>query len=186
MRLSFLNKPYPVICGIMAGQTPEELIAGAKDAEDDGANAIAVDLMDLFTQFRNRDSLKMIIESVRLPFMFCFYRNDRQQNSSDEQRQDVLLAAAEAGASMIDVMGDLYDPSPMEITHDSRAVSRQMRLIEEIHGRGADVVISSHVQRALSAEQTAGHLLELQSRGADVVKIVTTADTEEEETATEE
>ena len=29
MRLSFLNKPYPVICGIMAGQTPGELIAGA-------------------------------------------------------------------------------------------------------------------------------------------------------------
>ena len=30
--------------------------------------------------------------------------------------REVLLAAAEAGASIIDVMGDLYDPSPMELT----------------------------------------------------------------------
>ena len=33
MRLSFLHKLYPVISGIMAGQTPGELIAEARGAE---------------------------------------------------------------------------------------------------------------------------------------------------------
>ena len=37
MRLSFLHKLYPVISGIMAGQTPGELIAEARGAEADGA-----------------------------------------------------------------------------------------------------------------------------------------------------
>ena len=37
MRLSFLHKPYPVISGIRAGQTPGELIAEARGAEADGA-----------------------------------------------------------------------------------------------------------------------------------------------------
>lgn len=180
MRLSFLNKPYPVICGIMAGQTPGELIAGARGAEDDGANGITVELFDLKPEFRNRESLKSVIDSVALPFMFCFYRNDRWGLKSDEERQEVLLAAADAGASMIDVMGDLYDPSPMEITHDRKAIARQKRLIDRIHKKGADVVMSSHMSCARTAEETAEHLASLEARGADVVKIVTRAETEEE------
>ena len=31
MKFSFLGKPYPVVTGIMAGQTPQELIAEAKE-----------------------------------------------------------------------------------------------------------------------------------------------------------
>jgi hypothetical protein len=37
MRFSCLDRPHPVITGIMAGQTLQELIAEAKNAEFDGA-----------------------------------------------------------------------------------------------------------------------------------------------------
>ena len=180
MRLSFLNKPYPVISGIMAGQTPGELIAEAKGAEADGAHGITVELFDFKPEFRNADSLKGVINSVALPFMFCFYRNDRWGTKSDEERQTLLLAAADAGASMIDVMGDLYDPSPREITYKAKAIAKQKRLIDRIHKKGADVVMSSHTQCVRTADETAEHLLSLESRGADVVKLVSTVDTEEE------
>ena len=180
MRLSFLNKPYPIITGIMAGQTPQELIAKARNAEFDGAQGITIDLMDLKPEFRNQDALKSIIGSVNLPFMFYLYRNDKWGESSDDERQALLLTAADSGASMIDVMGDLYDPSPMEITYDPKAIDKQKRLIDSIHAKGAEVVISSHMPHARTTEQVLEHMHEVESRGPDVVKIVTGVNTAEE------
>ncbi len=181
MKLSFLNKPYPVITGILAGQTPEELMAESRNAEFDGAHGIAVDLYDLKPEFRNADSLKAVIDSVSLPFMFYFYRNDQWGKPTDEERQKVMFSAIDAGASMIDVMGDLYDPSPMEITHNKKAIDKQKRLIDKIHAKGADVVMSSHMPAcARTAEQVLEHLQEVEKRGADVVKIVTGVNTAEE------
>ena len=93
MKRSFLGKPYPVITGIMAGQTPQELIAEARNSQFDGAHGIAIDLADLRPEFRDSESLKIVIESVNLPFMFYFYRTDRWNDSSDDERQALLLAA---------------------------------------------------------------------------------------------
>lgn len=179
-RLSFLDRAKPVISGIFAGQTPQELIAAARNSEYEGAQGITVDLFDLKPEFRNQESLRRVINSVRLPFMFYFYRNDRWKDSSDEDRQEVLLAAADAGASMIDVLGDLYDPSPMEITYNQSAIDKQKRLIDKIHEKGADVVMSSHMSNSLNTDQVLEHLRALEDRGPDVVKIVTTVNTEEE------
>lgn len=179
-RLSFLNKPHPVIAGIIAGQTPQELIAAVKNSESEGAEGITIDIHDLKPEFRNSESFESIINSVNLPFMFYFYRGDKWKKSSEDDRQEVLLAAADAGASMIDVMGDLYDPSPNEITYSQNAIDKQKRLIDEIHSKGADVVISSHTGCPLTTEEVVKHMLELESRGPEVVKIVTTVNTEEE------
>ena len=179
-RLSFLNKPYPVIAGIIAGQTPQELIASAKNSESEGAGGITIDLYDFKPEFRNSESFKSIIDSVNLPFMFYFYRTDKCEKLSDDDRQEVLLTAAEAGASMIDVMGDLYDPSSNEITYNKNAIDKQKRLIDKIHSKGAEVVISSHTGCFLTTEEVIKHMQELESRGPDVVKIVTTINTEEE------
>jgi len=179
-RPSFLNKPYPVITGIIAGQTPEELIAFSRNSESEGARGIAIDLFDFKPEFRNTESFKKIIHSVDLPFMFYLYRGDIWQKSTDDERQEVLLAAAEAGASMIVVMGDLYDPSPKEITFNQKAIDKQKRLIDKIHGKGADVVISSHTGSAMTTEEVVKHMQELESRGPEVVKIVTAINTEEE------
>ncbi len=180
MKRTFLNQPQPVATGIFAGQTPQELIAEARNCEFEGADGLAIELRDLKPEFRNRDSLKSVIDAVNLPTMFCFYRNDSQQNLDDDSRQEILLAAAEAGGSIIDVMGDLYDPSPMELTHNPAAIGKQKRLIDRIHSLGADVVISSHMACPRTAEQVFEHLSEVAKRGADVVKIVTTVNTDEE------
>ncbi len=180
MKKTFLNQPGPVITGIFAGQTPQELIAEARTAEFEGAGGLCYELTDLKPEFRNRESLKTVVDAVNLPAMFVFYRNDRQQGLGDEARQEVLLAAAEAGAAMIDVMGDLYDPSPMELTHNPAAIDQQKRLIEKIHSLGSEVVISSHMPCSRTAEEVLEHLRESASRGPDVVKIVTTVNTEEE------
>lgn len=180
MARSFLSKPPPVITGIMAAETPQELIAEARNAEFDGAQGITIDLAVLKPEFRTHNALKGIIDAVNLPFMFYFYRDDHWGAPSDDERQEILLTAADAGAAMIDVMGDLYDPSEMEITHDATAIDKQKRLIQKFHEKGAEVVISSHMQCPRTAEQVLEHLHALEQRGADVVKIVHTANTDEE------
>lgn len=180
MRLSFLNKPYPVVTGIMAAETSQELINEAYNAEFDGAQGIAIELTQLKPEFRTREELGRIIASVALPFMFYYYRNDRWATPTDDERQEVLLAAADVGAAMIDVMGDLYDPSPREITYAPAAIDKQRRLIDKIHAKGADVVISSHMSEFRTLEQVLEHMTEIEKRGADVVKIVTAVNTDEE------
>lgn len=180
MKKTFLNQSTPVVTGIFAGQTPAELIAESRYCEFEGALGLAVDLADLKPEFRNRDSIKSVIDAVNLPFMFFFYRSDKWQNLDDDGRQEVLLTAVDAGASIVDVMGDLYDPSPMEITHNPVAIDKQKRLIDKIHAKGAHVVISSHMQCARNTGEVLEHLLAVEQRGPDVVKIVTTANTPEE------
>lgn len=180
MRRSFLKTPPPVLAGIFAGQTPAELIAEARHAEFEGAAGLAFELCDLKPEFRNAEALKPVIDAVNLPGMFVFYRNDRQQKLDDDARQEVLLAAVDAGAAMVDVMGDLYDPAPMELTRDPAAVEKQKRLIDRIHEKGAEVVMSSHMSCPRTAEQVLEHLSESAKRGPDVVKIVTTVNNDEE------
>ncbi len=174
-----LNPAGTLIVDLMAARTPDEFIAESRGAEFDGADGIAVELYDLKPEFRNRESFRRIIDSVQLPFMFIFYRNDRWNNPGpeDEARQELLLEAVEAGAGMIDVMGDLYDRSPDECTRNPEAVAKQTALIERIHSMGAQVVMSSHPQRVMTSDEVVAQLKSFESRGADVVKIVTKADT---------
>lgn len=180
MKKTFLNQNRPVIASLFSGETPRELMAKAANSEFDGANGIAIELHALRPEFRNRDSIKSIIDTVNLPFMFCFYRKDQWENRDDDARQELLLAAADAGASMIDVMGDLYDPSPLELTRNPTAVEKQKRLIDILHTKGASVVVSSHMSCFRSTEQVVEHLQTVEVRGADVVKLVQTVDTERE------
>jgi 3-dehydroquinate dehydratase len=111
--------------------------------------------------------------------MFIDYRNDIFLGSDDEARQKYLLMAADAGAEVIDVMGDLYSPDPLELTFDPAAVKKQMELIGLIHERGAKVIMSSHMTNLeRSAEEVLTHLLEQSRRGADILKIVVKVDDE--------
>lgn len=165
---------------LTGGATPEEIIADARNAEFDGADGIAVELGKLPPEFRTEEQFRRMMNEVRLPFMFILYRNDQWLGGKDEERQSFLLDAARAGADVIDVMGDLYDPSPFELTHDPAAVAKQEKLIEQIHSLGARVVMSSHMGQARSAEEVLEHLRCQEKRGADIVKIVTGVNSEEE------
>jgi len=79
------------------------------------------------------------------------------------------------------VMGDMFKPTPDEMTTDPVAVDQQMKLIEQLHKEGAEVLMSSHVSQYLTAEQVLAYALNQQSRGVDIVKIVTKANTMEQQ-----
>ena len=171
-----------MITAIMTGATPSELIAQIRQADYDGADGIAIDLAQLRPEFRNVDSLRSVIAAAGImPVMFYFYRNDpMKQYQTDEERQQLLLAAVDAGAHIVDVMGDLYCPSPRECTHDETAIARQMELIETIHAKGSQVVMSSHMSEFLTTDEVLAQLREFARRGADVVKLVQTVNSDEQ------
>ena len=180
-RLFPLHSGRTLITHLLTAQTPAEFIAEARGGEADGADAIAVELYDMKPEFRNRESFEKILHAINLPFMFILYRNDKWElGSEDNKRQEILLAAAEAGAGMIDVVGDCFDPSPDECTHNSSAIEKQIRLIERIHQTGSQVLMSSHPMRAMTSDEVLAQLKSFEQRGADVVKLVAKADTEEE------
>jgi 3-dehydroquinate dehydratase len=74
-------------------------------------------------------------------------------------------------------MGDYFDACEGELTMNEEAIKKQMTLIDELHKRGAEVLMSSHVLKFTPAERVLEIALEHQRRGADICKIVTRADT---------
>ena len=179
MKRSFFNRQTPAVTLLCCPESLNQASALFLSAEADGADGIAVELQKMPLEQRTEENFRNLIRSVQLPFMFIDYRSDRFLGADDEARQKYLLLAARAGAEVIDVMGDLYDPSPLELTRNPEAVKKQKALIEEIHALGAKVLMSSHMTSTeRSAEEVLEHLQEQSSRGADILKIVVGTDTE--------
>ena len=181
MKKSFFNRQTTAVTALFYGDSVHELVTKARIAATEGADGIAVELRTLPLDDCTVDNFKAIISAAKLPAMFISYRNNKWLGDDDEARQKYLLLAADAGAEVIDVMGDLYDPVPGELTRDPAAVAKQKKLIEEIHSRGAKVLISSHMHslEPKSAEEIV-ELMNIQAEhGADICKLVTNGNTEE-------
>lgn len=179
-RKSFFGRQSTAVTAIYTGSSIDELIHKGRMALFSDADAIAVELNKLPLEQRTAQEFRRLMKEVPLPFMFVLYRNDEFCGGDDEARQKYLLEAVDAGAEVVDVMGDLYDPSEYELTRDPKAIDRQMQLIDEIHRRGGKVVMSSHMQVPRTAEEVLEHLQEQARRGADIVKIVVGGNTKED------
>lgn len=177
---SFFNRQSTAVTLLINGTSIDEMERLARAGEADGADGIAIEIGQLPPEERTEENFARLINAVHLPFMFILYRNDKW-GLGDDERQQYLLAAARAGAEVIDVMGDLYAPAEYELATDPAAIEKQKALIREIHEIGAKVIMSSHIYtQARTAEEVLAHLKEQSSRGADILKLVITVNTEEE------
>lgn len=173
MKHSFFNRQSAAVTLLCSPTSIGEAVNLARIGEMDGADGIAVELQKIPTDQRTEPNFRTLINSVQLPFMFIDYRSDLFLKGDDEARQQCLLLGAQCGAEVIDVMGDLYDPSPYELTRNAEAIEKQKALIGRIHELGAKVIMSSHMTSTeRSAEEVLAHLEEQSSRGADILKIV--------------
>ena len=143
-RRRFPLERRPLFTALFAGNSVAELVRSARAAHWQGADAVCAELACLPREERTAEALRPFMTATPLPTMCCLYRNDRL-GQDDDARQKDLLAALEAGAACIDVMGDLYDPSPREWTRKPSAIAKQKRLISKIHEAGAQVIVSAHL-----------------------------------------
>lgn len=179
-RKRFQLERKPLFTAIFKDDSVAALAQQAKAAHWAGADAVCADLANLPREERMQEKLRSLIDASPLPTMCCLYRKDILDGADDDARTKTLLTALDAGAACIDVMGDLFDPSPREWSRSKSAIAKQKRLIRKIHDAGAQVIMSSHPLCFLPPEEVLEQLRDFEKRGADIVKLVQKADTEEE------
>ena len=182
MKKSFLNTATPFVTEMVQAPTAGQAEIKIRNAIADGATAIGIQMSFLEKQYRTEETLTSIFSAAEdKPVYFTNYRSGLNEGTSDEELTDGLLFGLKCGATLVDVMGDTFDPSPEELTTNENAIAKQMKLIDEVHKKGGEVLMSSHIYEFRNAERVIKIALEQQRRGADIVKIVTGAQTQEEE-----
>lgn len=183
MRPSFLRLKSPYLAAIIEAPTPEATIASILRCEHDGAEAFAVSLAGWECAKLTLDELTRVFHCSGRPMMPLCYRSGSlsADRLDDDARAELLLLTVDAGAAACDIMGDMYDPAPRERTRNPQAIERQKRLIDRVHAKGAEVLMSSHAPNEfLRGEEILEHLSDFVSRGTDIPKIVVRADSEDE------
>lgn len=180
---TFLNHAKPLVCAIFGNRTPEEFIADIANSLAQGAEGFCLLMEVLDKKYRNETDLKRIFAACKgLPiYVTAAYRGSENADLTDDQRVEYLLLCGQCGATLLDVMGDLYCPEKRELTYNEEAVAKQRALIDKIHGMGCEVLMSSHIHEFVDEKTVVEYALAQQSRGADIIKIVNMSDNDEQQ-----
>ena len=181
MKPTFLQYEKPLLTTILQCRCPEVAKYRIAKALEEGAEAFGLQTESLLPEYWNEETIKELFAAMQgRPIYVTRYRPDKKSDAEDERLGQEILKLADWGATLCDVMGDLYCKHPDELTDDPVAIEKQMDLIRKLHEKGAEVLISSHFYRFAPPERVLEVGLEQQRRGADVVKIVVNANSDQE------
>lgn len=183
MNYTFTDYEKPLLT-VMIKQTdtPENVIAEIDRANCCGAEAFGIQLENLPREFHTPEIIKKIFSSMGdKPIYVTNYKLVHNIDMSYEEIGEELLSYFDYGATLLDVMGDMFHKAEDELTMDPIAISKQMELIDRIHKNGGKVIMSSHVNKFMSEEQVLRIANEHKRRGADISKIVAYGNSMEEQ-----
>ena len=181
MKPTFLTYEKPLLTTILQCRNPETAKYRITKALELGADAFGLQTESLLPEYRNEETIRDIFSAMGgKPIYATRYRPDKKSDAEDGYLGQEILKLADWGATLCDVMGDLYAKHPDELTMEAKAVDKQRKLIDSIHEKGAEVLMSSHLYRYAPAERILEIGLEQERRGAEVVKIVTKAENPEQ------
>ena len=167
---------------MVQASNPDRIKALIDASIPEGAEAIGMQFCQLKVEYRNEKTYRELFAYTDLPIYVTNYRNHISNiGKSDDVLAAELVELAECGATLCDVMGDYFDACEGELTMNKDAIKKQIRLIDELHGRGAEVLMSSHVLKFTPAERVLEIAREHERRGADICKIVTGAENTEQQ-----
>lgn len=182
MNKSFLKNDKATLTVMVQASNPDRLKELIDKSLPDGAEAFGMQFEQMEAEYRNKEVYKSLFEYAGdKPVYVTNYRNNKNEGKSDEQLAQELLELADCGATLCDVVGDLFDKQQDEMAVEENAIDRQIKLIEDLHQKGAEVLMSSHILKFTPAERVLEVAMEHQRRGADISKIVTGADTMEQQ-----
>ena len=182
MKKTFLTYEKPLLTCMVQADNPARIEELIDCSLPEGADAFGMQFCRLKSEYRNRDTYKRLFErAYPNPVYVTNYRSCENKGKSDEVLAEELLELAECGATLCDVMGDYFNPCEGELTMDETAIEKQMMLIDALHERDAEVLMSSHILKFTPAERVLEISLEHQRRGADICKIVTGAESMEQQ-----
>lgn len=176
-KTSFVERDKPLLCAMVQENTKTEAICMICNAISEGAEAIGIQLECLERQYLTEEDFKEIFSYCKgLPIYATAYRKD---DLTDEKCAQILMSAARCGATLCDVMGDMFHPEPHELTFDETAIDKQKELIAALHAAGCEVLMSSHLHAFFPEQEVVRFARAQEERGADIVKIVNVSETEE-------
>lgn len=182
MKPTFLKFEKPLLTVMLQCETPETAIGRIRNALCLGGEAFGLQVESLKKEYHDPETYKRIFaEMGGKPIYVTNYRYSHNEDKSDDELANGLIELAESGATLCDVMGDMFCKHPEELTDDPEAIKRQTELIDTLHNKGAEVLMSSHIFKFTPAERVLEVALEQKRRGADVIKIVTSADNMEQQ-----
>lgn len=182
MRKTFFENEKAVLTTMVQADNPERVKELIDKSVPEGAEAFGIQFEQMKSEYRTEAVYRELFAyTAEKPVYATNYRMAHNEDKSDDVLAEELLQLAECGADLCDVMGDYFDRRPDEVAVDKAAIEKQKELIRKIHEKGAKVLMSSHVLKYTPAERVLEIALEHQSRGADICKIVTGADTADEE-----
>lgn len=203
MRKSFVNVPSPALAGVIRERTVRDCIAEIRNCEYHGADVIDLHLSCMNPECRSVEALQSIVDACSKPILALHYRQNYDheiEEIDEEERVAALLTAVDAGVAAIDMQGYTFDleskshfrkefaecgysfvkNDPKEIVVDPCIIEKQMALIEEVHARGAEVLLSTHPGVVMNTEQVVDLALFLEKRKPDIIKIITGCNNEDE------
>lgn len=181
MQKTFLKYEKPLLTAMVLGDNPDRIKELMDKSLKEGAEAFGIQFESVQPQFRNAQTYRELFTYTDKPMYVTNYRGGKNKDKTDDEISVELLELAGCGATLCDVMGDLFDKQPDEVAVKGEAIEKQMKLIDKLHKKGAEVLISSHILKYTSPERILEIALEHERRGADISKIVTGADTVDDE-----
>ncbi len=172
---TFLAYEKPLLTCMVQADNPERIKELIDASIPEGAEAFGMQFCKLKAEYRNEYTYKHLLAYSDLPVYVTNYRTGENKGKSDDVLAAELVELAECGATLCDVMGDYFDACEGELTMKEKAIEKQIKLIDALHKRGAEVLISSHVLKFTPAERVLEIAREHERRGADICKIVTGA-----------
>ncbi|MBR5586396.1 MAG: type I 3-dehydroquinate dehydratase [Clostridia bacterium] len=182
MKKSFLNHEKPLLTAMLQYNTVALTMGAVRNGLACGAEAFGLQIESLAEQEKSIDNYKKMFGEMKdKPCYVTNYRMGTNAGKSDEILAKEMLEIADNGATLCDVMGDMFCKHPEELTDNPEAIEKQVKYIEALHEKGVEVLMSSHVLKFTPAERVLEIALEQKRRGADIIKIVTGASSMEEQ-----
>ena len=179
---TFLTYEKPLLTCMVQADNPERIRELITLSRPEGAEAFGMQFCKMKAEYRNRETYRALFDfAAPQPVYVTNYRGGDNKGKTDEVLADELIELAACGATLCDVMGDYYDRTEGEMTANATAIDQQRRLIDRLHEKGAEVLMSSHVLKFIPAERVLEIAHEHERRGADICKIVTGASSMEEQ-----
>lgn len=182
MKQSFFENDKALLTVMVQADNPDRIKELIDKSVPEGAEAFGMQLEQLKSEYRTKEVYKDLFAYTKdKPVYVTNYRHTTNEGKTDEELAEELVEFADCGADLCDVMGDYFDRQPDEVAVDKTAIEKQKKLIKRIHDKGAKVLMSSHVYKYIPAERVLEIALGHQERGADICKIVTGAETMEQQ-----
>ena len=179
--MKFLNTTKPSLVAMIAAKTSEDAICQITNSLYDGADAFGIQLCHLRHEFQTPDELRNIFSHCQgKPIYVTAYRTGENTGYTYEMCLGLLKMAYECGATLLDIPGDFFGGCPNGMSFDNEVVEKQKALISELKATGAEVLMSCHHSEFLGEEEIIRHAKAQQERGADIIKVVSKCNSEED------